>query len=106
MEEFIEIIKNHQLIVAAIIIAICLISFFLFNKFFKVALLVMLIIAGLCGYFYAQEPSTVKERMGNIWTGVKDKTVKATESTSGAFTKGKEYIEKGKKDKEEAAQNP
>ncbi|MDR2861768.1 MAG: hypothetical protein LBV07_04400 [Syntrophobacterales bacterium] len=101
MEEVIKYVINNQFIVVVVFLSICLVTYFLFSKSFKLALVIVLLLCGLCGYFYMQDPATAGKRLGNLWKGVKEKTVKVTESSSDAYSKGKEYIEKGKKAKED-----
>lgn len=104
MDEIIQYVTSHQFTVAAVFLSVCLFTYLLFGKFFKLALAIVIVIVGLCVYFYIQDPATVGERIGNIWGSVKEKTVKVTESSNDAYTKGKEYIEKGKKVKDEAVE--
>jgi len=102
MEEIINYATSHQFTVVAVFLSVCLITWLLFGKFFKIALVIILLIVGLGGYFYMKDPSTAGERIGNFWKNVKEKTVKVTTSSSDAYTKGKGYIEKGKKVKDDA----
>jgi len=104
MEEIIEYVTNNQFAVAAVFLSVCLITYLLFGKFFKLALVVILLITGLCGYLFIKDPTTAKGRISNIWETVKEKTVKITASSNEAYTKGKGYIEKGKKAKEDEVQ--
>jgi len=104
MEEIIKYVTSNQLTVVAVFLSVCLIVWLLFGKFFKIAMVAILLIVGLCGYLYMKDPATAGEKIGNFWGNVKEKTVKVTESSSDVYTKGKEYIEKGKKIKDEAVE--
>jgi len=104
MEELIEYVTSHQFTVVAVFLSVCLITWLLFGKFFKLAMAVMVVVAGLCGYLFVKDPGTAKEKISNIWETVKEKTVNITTSSNDAYTKGKGYIEKGKKAKEDEVQ--
>jgi uncharacterized membrane protein len=106
MEEVINFATNNQFTVVAVFLGVCLVTYCLFSKFFKLGLVIICLFVGLCGYFYMQDPSTAKERITNLWEGTKEKTIKAAASSSDAYTKGKGYIEAGKKAKDEALGEP
>jgi uncharacterized membrane protein len=104
MDEIIKYVTTNQFTVVAVLLAICLVVFIIFRKYFKLGLVIILLLCGLCGFFYIKDPDAAKAKISDAWKSVKEKTVNVTSSSSDAYTKGKEYIEKGRKAKEEAEQ--
>lgn len=103
MDGLIEYATSHQFTVIAVFLSICLIAYLFFGKFFKLALAIMLLFVGLCGYLYTQDSVIEGKSVRNIWESVKEKTLDIVGSSSG-LSKGEGYISKGKKAKEDAVE--
>ena len=73
-----------------------LILYFMLKKLVKLALLVVLVLFGLAGYYYFQDPATMPQKMKQTLQGAKTKTEHAVEKGKGAYRTGREIYGKGK----------
>ncbi|NLN59600.1 MAG: hypothetical protein GX147_02605 [Deltaproteobacteria bacterium] len=101
MDELIRYITSHQLTVAIAVCCAFFITWFLFKKLFKMALLVLLIFLGIYGYFYWKNPETAKQNIQSTLKTAEQKTIESVEKGITGYKMGKEYIEKGKQKIEE-----
>lgn len=102
MDEIIKYVTSHQFTVLLAVICAFFITWFIFKKLFKLALLFFLIFLGICGYFYIKNPDTARENIKKTMETAEKKTLETWEKGITVYNKGKEYIEKGKKKIEDA----
>jgi membrane protein implicated in regulation of membrane protease activity len=84
---------------AGILVAIfgaLLILYFMLKKLVKLALLVVLVLFGLAGYYYFQDPATMPQKMKQTLQGARARTESAVEKGKGAYRTGREIYDKGK----------
>jgi hypothetical protein len=97
MDEITKSVMSHQLTVLIAVFCAFFITWFIFKKLFKLALFVFLIFLGTCGYFYLKNPDTARENIKKTLESAETKTFETVEKGMTAYSKGKEYVEKGKK---------
>jgi predicted membrane protein len=96
MDEIIKYVTTHQFTVLLAIFCAFFITWFIFKKLFKMALLTLLVFFGLCGYFYLKNPDTARENIKKTLESAETKTLETVKKGITAYNKGKEYVEKGK----------
>lgn len=96
MDNIIENLSNNPLIFLGTVLVVFLIGYFIFKQLFKIALLGLLILLGLGGYYYFKDPKTAPEKIRHVLTDVKDKTAKTVETGKKTYEKGKELYGKAK----------
>jgi outer membrane lipopolysaccharide assembly protein LptE/RlpB len=85
------------MIIIAVIFVGLLIVYFLFKQLLKLALLFLLILLAVGGYFYFKDPRKMPQNMMKTLEKAKTETGKALEKGKEAYSKGKAIAEKGKK---------
>ncbi len=96
MDEMINYVMSHQFTVVLAVLCALFLTWFLFKKLFKLALLVLIVFAGFCGYFYLKNPDTARENIMKTVETAEKKTLETLEKSKTTYNKGKEYVEKGK----------
>lgn len=102
MDDIIKYVTSHQFTVWLAVFCAFFITWFIFKKLFKLALIVFLIFLGICGYFYMKNPDTARENIKKTVETAEKKTLDTLEQGLTTYKKGKEYVEKGKKKLEDA----
>jgi F0F1-type ATP synthase membrane subunit b/b' len=97
MDEITKYFMSHQFTVLIAVFCAFFITWFIFKKLFKLALLVFLIFLGICGYFYLKNPDTARENIKKTLESAETKTFETLEKGKATYNKGKEYVEKRKK---------
>jgi len=73
-----------------------LILYFMLKKLVKLALLVVLVLVGLAGYYYFQDPATMPQKMKQTLQGAKARTESVVAKGKGAYRTGRNIYDKGK----------
>ncbi|PKN05579.1 MAG: hypothetical protein CVU74_00965 [Deltaproteobacteria bacterium HGW-Deltaproteobacteria-9] len=97
MDNLIHSLSAHPMIIIAVIFVGLLIVYFLFKQLLKLALLFLLILLAVGGYFYFKDPRKMPQNMMETLEKAKTETGKAVEKGKEAYSKGKAIAEKGKK---------
>ena len=97
MDNLIQNLSAHPMIIIAVIFVGLLIVYFLFKQLLKLALLFLLILLAVGGYFYFKDPRKMPQNMMETLEKAKTETGKAVEKGKEAYSKGKAIAEKGKK---------
>ena len=79
----------HNLAVMALVFVGLLLVYFLFKQLVKMAIVLIVILMALVGYFSFKYP-------GNVWENMKSTLLKAKTEAGGAVEKGKEAYTAGK----------
>jgi hypothetical protein len=90
MDDLMHYLSTHPLAIMAVIFAALLLLYFLFKQLIKMALLMVIVLLGLGGYFYYKYP-------GHAWEHMKGTLQKAGTGAVGTVEKGKEVYKEGKK---------
>ncbi len=90
MNDVVQFLSTHPLAVMALVFVVLLIVYFLFKQLVKMALLMIIVLLGLGGYFYFKYP-------GHTWEHMKGTLQKAKTGAVGTVQKGKEAYQEGKK---------
>jgi len=90
-------LSGNPMIIIGIIFVGLLIVYFLFKQLLKLALLFLLILLGIGGYFYFKDPKKMPQNMMETLEKARTETVKAVEKSKEVYLKGKAITEKGKK---------
>jgi uncharacterized protein YxeA len=93
---------SHQFTILLAVACAFFITWFIFKKLFKLALLVFLVFVGICGYFYIKNPDTARENIKKTMESTEKKTVETWDKGVETYKKAEEYVEKGKKKIEDA----
>jgi len=96
MDNLIENLSNNPLLFLGAVLVVFLIGYFIFKQLFKIALLGLLILLGLGGYYYFKDPKTAPEKIKHVLTEVKDKTAGTVEKGKKTYAKGKDLYGKAK----------
>ena len=97
MDNLMQNLSAHPMIIIAVIFVGLLIVYFLFKQLLKLALLFLLILLAVGGYFYFKDPRKMPQNMMKTLEKAKTETGKAVEKGKEAYSKGKAIAEKGKK---------
>ena len=97
MDNLIQNLSVHPMIIIAVIFVGLLIVYFLFKQLLKLALLFLLILLAVGGYFYFKDPGKMPRNMMETLEKAKTETGKAVEKGKEAYSKGKAIAEKVKK---------
>lgn len=90
-------LSDHPMIIVGIIFIGLLIAYFLFKQLLKLALIFLLILLAVGGYYYLKDPAKMPQNMMETLEKAKTETGKAVEKGKEAYEKGKAIAEKGKK---------
>ena len=96
MDSFWTYFHTHQIAVIAVIVIALVTLYFLFKNLIKLALLFLLILVLVGGYFYLSAPKKSPEDITRALKKAKDQTEMAVEKGKNAYQKGKEFVDKGK----------
>lgn len=97
MDNMMQNLSGHPLIVILFIFIGLLIVYFLFKQLLKLALLFFLILLAIGGYYYFKDPETMPRNMVETLEKAKTQTNKAFDKGKEVYVKGKAIAEKGKK---------
>ncbi|MFH1079946.1 MAG: hypothetical protein V1766_06755 [Pseudomonadota bacterium] len=97
MDNLIQNLSAHPVVIIAVIFVGLLIVYFLFKQLLKLALLFLLILLAVSGYMYFKDPRKMPQNMMETLERTKTETGKAIEKGKEAYSKGKAIAEKGKK---------
>lgn len=104
MDNLIQNLSAHPLIVIVIVAIGLLIVYFLFKQLLKLALLFLLVFLAVGGYFYIKDPEKMPQNMMEALEKARIETGKAVEKGKAiaevgreAYSQGKTIAEKGKK---------
>ena len=97
MDNIIQNLSAHPMIIIAVIFVGLLIVYFLFKQLLKLALLFFMILLAIGGYFYFKDPEKMPRNMMETLEKARTETVKAVEKSKEVYLKGKAITEKGKK---------
>ena len=97
MDNILQNLSAHPMIIIVVIFVGLLIVFFLFKQLLKLALLFLMILLAIGGYFYFKDPEKMPQNMMETLEKARTETVKAVEKSKEAYLKGKAIAEKGKK---------
>jgi len=97
MDNILQNLSAHPMIVIAVIFVGLLIVYFLFKQLLKLALLFLMILLAVGGYFYFKDPEKMPQNMMDTLEKAKTETGKAVEKGKEAYSTGKAIAEKGKK---------
>jgi uncharacterized protein HemX len=97
VDNILQNLSAHPMIIIAIIFVGLLIVYFLFKQLLKLALLFLVILLAIGGYFYFKDPEKMPQNMMEALEKAKTETGKAVEKGKEAYSKGKAIAEKGKK---------
>ena len=96
MDNLLQNLSAHPMIILAVIFVGLLIVYFLFKQLIKLALLFLLILLALAGYFYFKDPEKMPQNMMETLEKARTETGKAVEKGKEAYSKGKAIAEKGR----------
>jgi len=97
VDNLLQNLSAHPMIIIAVILIGLLIVYFLFKQLLKLALLFLLIFIAVGGYFYFKDPRKMPQNMMETLEKAKTETGKAVEKGKEVYSKGKAIAEKGKK---------
>ena len=97
MDNIMQNLSGHPMIIIGIIFVGLLIVYFLFKQLLKLALLFFMILLAIGGYFYFKDPEKMPQNMMETLEKARTETVKAVEKSKEVYLKGKAITEKGKK---------
>lgn len=97
MDNIIENLSAHPVIIIVIIFAGLLVVYFLFKQLLKLALISLMILLAVGGYFYFKDPEKMPQNMMETLEKAKTETGMAVEKGKEVYSKGKAIVEKGKK---------
>ncbi|MBA4396378.1 MAG: hypothetical protein C0394_03190 [Syntrophus sp. (in: bacteria)] len=97
MDNIMQNLSAHPMIVIGLIFVGLLIVYFLFKQLLKLALLFLVILLAVGGYYYFKDPDKMPQNMMQTLEKAKTETGKALETGKEAYSKGKALAEKGKK---------
>ncbi len=97
MDNLMQNLSAHPMIIIAVIFIGLLIVYFLFKQLLKLALLFLLILLAVSGYLYFKDPRKIPRNMMETLEKARTETGKAIEKGKEAYSKGKAIAEKGKK---------
>ena len=92
-----EYLSAHPAIITLLIVfVIILILYFVFRQFIKLALIMLMIVLAVAGYFYFQNPDKMAERIKLTADTIKAGTIEIVEKSKSFFKDSKELIDKTK----------
>lgn len=101
MDQIFQNLSGHPAVMGIVIFLALLVLYFIFKKLVKMALLILLALIALCGYFYFKDPGRMPENVFESLEKAKVQTEKMVEKGKDAYQTGKAVVEKGKKLTEE-----
>lgn len=96
MDFFWNYFHTHQVAVIAVMTIALVTIYFLFKNLIKLAILFLLLLILVGGYFYLTAPKKSPEDITRALKKAKDQTEMAVEKGKSAYQKGKDFVEKGK----------
>jgi hypothetical protein len=99
MDDLMHYFSTHPLAIMALVFAVLLVAYFLFKQLIKMALLLVIVLLALGGYFHFKYP-------GHTWEHMKDTLQKARTGAGGMVEKGKEAYQAAAKLFKEAKELP
>jgi predicted membrane protein len=96
MDNLIQYLSDNPLIFIAAVFMAFLIIYFIFKQLFKIALLFLLILLAVGGYYYFKDPKSAPEKIKHVLTEVKQKTVSTVEKGKKTYEKGKDFVDKAR----------
>jgi hypothetical protein len=96
VDNLIQNLSAHPLIVIVIAAIGLLIVYFLFKQLLKLALLFLLVFLAVGGYFYIKDPEKMPQNMMEALEKARIETGKAVETGKTAYEKGKAIAEVGR----------
>jgi hypothetical protein len=96
VEPLVQNLSAHPIVVIAIILVGLLALYFLFRQLLKLALLSLLIVLAVGGYFYFKDPDQMPRNMMETLEKAKTETGRAVETGKEAYFKGKKVAETGR----------
>jgi hypothetical protein len=97
VDNLIQNLSAHPMIIIGVIFIGLLVVYFLFKHLLKLALLFLLFLLAVGGYFYFKDPEKMPRNMMETLEKAKTGTGKAIETGKEAYSKGRAIAEKGKK---------
>jgi len=97
VDNLIQNLSAHPMIIIAVIFIGLLVVYFLFKQLLKLALLFLLILLAVGGYFYFKDPEKMPRNMMETLEKAKTGTGKAVEKGKEVYSTGRAIAEKGKK---------
>ncbi len=101
MDQIVQNLSGHPAVTGLVIFLALLVLYFIFKKLVKMALLILLALIALCGYFYLKDPETMPENVMGTLEKAKAQTERMVEKGKNAYQTGKAVVEQGKKLTEE-----
>lgn len=101
MDQIVQNLSGHPAVMGIVIFLALLVLYFIFKKLVKMALLILLALIALGGYFYFKDPKTMPENVMGTLEKAKTQTERMVEKGRDAYQTGKSVVEKGKKLTEE-----
>lgn len=93
MDTIAEYISSHPAVLTIIVIfVVIIILHFIFKQFIKLALVILLIVMAVVGFYYIQDPDKIKKTIDTIGAGVDE----AKEKGKSFFKDSKNLIDKAK----------
>lgn len=96
MDNILQNLSAHPLVIIGVIFIGLLIVYFLFKQLLKLALLFLLVLLAIGGYHHFQDPGKMPRNMMETLEKAKTETGKAVEKGKEAYSKGRAIVEKGK----------
>lgn len=96
MDNIMQNLSAHPMIIIGIIFIGLLIVYFLFKQLLKLSLLFFMIFLAIGGYFYFKDPEKMPRNMMETLEKARTETGKAVEKGKAAYSKGRAIVEKGK----------
>jgi uncharacterized membrane protein len=103
MEFFWSYLHTHQFAVIAVVTIALVTIYFLFKNLIKLALIFVLILILVGGYFYLTAPRKSPEDIINALRKAKDQTERVVEKGKDAYQKSKDVLDKGKQISEDVS---
>ncbi|NQU03831.1 MAG: hypothetical protein HQ589_06765 [Syntrophaceae bacterium] len=104
IDSCIEYLSSHPIAIIVLAAIALLMIYFIFVKFFKMVLILGLILLALGGYFYYQSPDEFTDNVKKTLKGVKEKSDKMVEKVKEVLEESKDLtegigkvVERGKK---------
>lgn len=89
-------VTGHPIMVIIISFIGLLIVYFLFKQLLKLALLFLMILLAIGGYYYFKDPEKMPQNMMETLEKAKTQTIKAVDKSKEVYVKGKAIAEKGR----------
>ncbi|PKN71564.1 MAG: hypothetical protein CVU54_00645 [Deltaproteobacteria bacterium HGW-Deltaproteobacteria-12] len=97
MDTIMEYLSAHPMILKGIVIfAAVIILYFIFKQFIKLALVLLIIVLAVAGYYYFQDPHKMPEKVKNSINSVKSGSDQVVEKSKSFYKDSQELIDKTK----------